>query len=74
MLFEILIGEPPFTGNSLIAVAYEHVREDPRLPSHVHNGVARELDSVVLEAVSKHPANRCQLVSVSGRGPGVRTN
>src|SRR5690606_37746985 len=60
VLFEILTGEPPFTGDSPVAVAYQHVREDPRLPSLVHSGVPRELDSVVLEAMAKNPANRYQ--------------
>ncbi|MCM6776947.1 Stk1 family PASTA domain-containing Ser/Thr kinase [Nocardia sp. CDC159] len=60
VLYEILTGEPPFTGDSPIAVAYQHVREDPQLPSHVHPGVPRELDSVILEAMSKNPANRYQ--------------
>ncbi|NNH73969.1 Stk1 family PASTA domain-containing Ser/Thr kinase [Nocardia uniformis] len=60
VLYEILTGEPPFTGDSPVAVAYQHVREDPRLPSHVHSGVPRELDSVILKAMSKNPANRYQ--------------
>ncbi|MFI5778454.1 Stk1 family PASTA domain-containing Ser/Thr kinase [Nocardia sp. NPDC051570] len=60
VLYEILTGEPPFTGDSPIAVAYQHVREDPQLPSHVHPGVPRELDSVILKAMSKNPANRYQ--------------
>ncbi|QLY31080.1 Stk1 family PASTA domain-containing Ser/Thr kinase [Nocardia huaxiensis] len=60
VLYEILTGEPPFTGDSPVAVAYQHVREDPRLPSHVYAGVPRELDSVVLKAMSKNPANRYQ--------------
>lgn len=60
VLYEILTGEPPFTGDSPVAVAYQHVREDPRLPSHVHPGVPRELDSVILKAMSKNPANRYQ--------------
>jgi serine/threonine-protein kinase len=60
VLYEILTGEPPFTGDSPVAVAYQHVREDPRLPSNVHPGVPRELDSVVLEAMAKNPANRYQ--------------
>ncbi|WP_194816643.1 Stk1 family PASTA domain-containing Ser/Thr kinase [Nocardia sp. XZ_19_385] len=60
VLFEILTGEPPFTGDSPVAVAYQHVREDPRLPSHVYAGVPRELDSVILKAMSKNPANRYQ--------------
>ncbi|WP_328389708.1 Stk1 family PASTA domain-containing Ser/Thr kinase [Nocardia sp. NBC_00416] len=60
VLFEILTGEPPFTGDSPVAVAYQHVREDPRLPSLVYEGVPRELDSIVLEAMAKNPANRYQ--------------
>ncbi|WP_063059437.1 Stk1 family PASTA domain-containing Ser/Thr kinase [Nocardia sienata] len=60
VLFEILTGQPPFTGDSPVAVAYQHVREDPRLPSLVYEGVPRELDSVVLEAMAKNPANRYQ--------------
>ncbi|MFC9994477.1 Stk1 family PASTA domain-containing Ser/Thr kinase [Nocardia sp. NPDC127526] len=60
VLYEILTGEPPFTGDSPVAVAYQHVRENPRLPSHVHPGVPRELDSVILKAMSKNPANRYQ--------------
>ncbi|BCK52258.1 Stk1 family PASTA domain-containing Ser/Thr kinase [Nocardia wallacei] len=60
VLYEILTGEPPFTGDSPVAVAYQHVREDPRLPSLVHTGVPRELDSVVLKAMAKNPANRYQ--------------
>ena len=36
VLFELLTGEPPFTGDSPVAVAYQHVREDPRSPSEVN--------------------------------------
>ena len=60
VLFEILTGEPPFIGDSPVAVAYQHVREDPRLPSQVQHGIPRELDSIVLKAMSKNPANRYQ--------------
>ncbi|WP_227978980.1 Stk1 family PASTA domain-containing Ser/Thr kinase [Nocardia spumae] len=60
VLYEILTGQPPFTGDSPVAVAYQHVREDPKLPSLVHPGVPRELDSVVLKAMSKNQANRYQ--------------
>ena len=60
VLFEILTGEPPFKGDSPVAVAYQHVREDPPTPSQVYEGVPRELDSVILKAMSKNPANRYQ--------------
>ena len=60
VLFEILTGEPPFTGDSPVAVAYQHVREDPRLPSAVNTEVPGALDSIILKAMSKNPANRYQ--------------
>ena len=46
VLFELLTGEPPFTGDSPVAVAYQHVREDPKPPSslnpRVHPGAGRD--------------------------------
>ncbi|WP_305093235.1 Stk1 family PASTA domain-containing Ser/Thr kinase [Prescottella sp. R16] len=60
VLFEILTGEPPFTGDSPVAVAYQHVREDPRTPSLVNPAIPPVLDSVILKAMSKNPANRYQ--------------
>ncbi|MFZ2173360.1 MAG: Stk1 family PASTA domain-containing Ser/Thr kinase, partial [Rhodococcus sp. (in: high G+C Gram-positive bacteria)] len=60
VLFEILTGEPPFKGDSPVAVAYQHVREDPQTPSAVNPDIPPELDSVILKAMSKNPANRYQ--------------
>jgi serine/threonine-protein kinase len=60
VLFELLTGEPPFSGDSPVAVAYQHVREDVRSPSSVNPEVPHELDAIVLKAMSKNPANRYQ--------------
>ncbi|MGB6164898.1 MAG: Stk1 family PASTA domain-containing Ser/Thr kinase [Pseudonocardiaceae bacterium] len=60
VLYELITGDPPFTGDSPVAVAYQHVREDPIPPSQQHPGVAAALDAVVLKAMSKNPANRYQ--------------
>ena len=60
VLYELITGEPPFTGDSPVAVAYQHVREDPSPPSSVNPAVAPELDAVVLKALAKGPANRYQ--------------
>jgi serine/threonine-protein kinase len=60
VLFELLTGEPPFTGDSPVAVAYQHVREDPKPPSALNPRVSPALDAVVLKAMSKGPANRYQ--------------
>lgn len=60
VLYEILTGEPPFTGDSPVAVAYQHVREDPVPPSQRHDGISADLDAVVLKALAKNPDNRYQ--------------
>jgi beta-lactam-binding protein with PASTA domain/predicted Ser/Thr protein kinase len=60
VLYEIVTGEPPFVGDSPVAVAYQHVREDPVPPSQRHPGIAPELDAVVLKALAKNPENRYQ--------------
>jgi eukaryotic-like serine/threonine-protein kinase len=60
VLFELLTGDPPFTGDSPVAVAYQHVREEPRRPSEVNPSIPSALDAVVLKALSKNPLNRYQ--------------
>ncbi|GHF58201.1 serine/threonine-protein kinase [Amycolatopsis bartoniae] len=60
VLYELVTGEPPFTGDSPVAVAYQHVREDPKAPSTVNPAVSAELDAIVLKALAKGPANRYQ--------------
>src|SRR3712207_7661224 len=60
MLYELVTGAPPFTGDSPVAVAYQHVREDPRLPSSINPEAPPELDAILLKAMSKNPANRYQ--------------
>ena len=60
VLFELLVGAPPFTGDSPVAIAYQHVREDPKAPSAVKPGLPHELDSIVLKALNKNPLNRYQ--------------
>lgn len=60
VLYEVLTGEPPFVGDSPVAVAYQHVREDPIPPSLKRAGISPELDAVVLKALAKNPENRYQ--------------
>ncbi|SDO04885.1 Stk1 family PASTA domain-containing Ser/Thr kinase [Geodermatophilus sp. DSM 45219] len=60
LLYELVTGAPPFTGDSPVSVAYQHVREDPRLPSSVNPAIPADLDAIVLKALSKNPANRYQ--------------
>src|SRR5450631_369883 len=60
LLYELLTGTPPFTGDSAVSVAYQHVREDPIPPSRVNADVSPAIDALVLKAMAKNPANRYQ--------------
>ena len=60
VLYEVLTGEPPFVGDSPVAVAYQHVREDPVPPSERNPALSPELDAVVIKALAKNPDNRYQ--------------
>jgi len=60
VLYEMLTGEPPFVGDSPVAVAYQHVRKDPARPSKRNDAISPELDAVVLKALAKNPENRYQ--------------
>lgn len=53
LLFELLTGRPPFTGDSPVSVAYQHVREEPPLPSSIAADVPSVLDHIVLRALAK---------------------
>ncbi|HEX9891878.1 MAG TPA: Stk1 family PASTA domain-containing Ser/Thr kinase [Actinomycetota bacterium] len=63
VLYEMLTGRPPFSGDSAVGVAYKHVREDAPLPSSLNPDVSRTMDAVIMKALSKNPANRYQSAS-----------
>lgn len=58
LLYELLTGRPPFTGDSPVAIAYQHVTEQPKAPSTIDPEIPHEVDAIVLAALAKKPANR----------------
>src|SRR5260221_3861837 len=60
LLYELLTGRPPFTGDSPVAIAYQHVRENPVPPSRVDPEIPAWADSIVLKAMAKDPNDRYQ--------------
>jgi tRNA A-37 threonylcarbamoyl transferase component Bud32 len=58
VLYEMLTGKPPFSGETAVAVAYKHVREDPAPPTHLEPAIPPALDAVVMKCLSKNPDNR----------------
>jgi serine/threonine protein kinase len=60
VLFELLTGIPPFSGESPVSVAYQHVSEAPKTPSEIDSHVTPPVDAVVLRALAKDPDARYQ--------------
>jgi eukaryotic-like serine/threonine-protein kinase len=60
LLYELLTGRPPFTGDSPVAIAYQHVREAPIPPSRVDPELPAWADAIVLRAMEKDPDARYQ--------------
>ena len=58
VLFEMLTGRTPFSGDSALSIAYKHVREDARPPSELNRDVSPQLDAITLKALAKNPDNR----------------
>lgn len=58
VLFELLTGRPPFTGDSAVAVAYQHVQQLAPTPSAITPDVPEPLDRVVLKALAKNREDR----------------
>ncbi|WP_406862038.1 Stk1 family PASTA domain-containing Ser/Thr kinase [Streptomyces sp. HUAS MG47] len=60
LLYELLTVRPPFVGDSPVAVAYQHVREEPQPPSTFDPEITPEMDAIVLKALVKDPDYRYQ--------------
>jgi eukaryotic-like serine/threonine-protein kinase len=60
LLYELLTVRPPFVGDSPVAVAYQHVREEPQPPSNFDPEITPEMDAIVLRALVKDPDYRYQ--------------
>jgi eukaryotic-like serine/threonine-protein kinase len=60
VLYEMLTGGPPFTGDSPVAIAYKHVKDDPVPPARLNGDVPSDLEAVVMKAMAKNPENRYQ--------------
>ena len=60
VLYEMLTGKVPFTGDSAIEIAMKHVNELPAPPSALRPEIPPELDQIILRSLAKDPADRYQ--------------
>src|SRR6185295_4744512 len=62
VLYEMLAGRPPFTGDHPQAVALAITSATPSAVSAVRSGVPSELEEIVRRALEKEPGRRYQTV------------
>jgi beta-lactam-binding protein with PASTA domain len=60
VLFELVTGEVPFSGDTPVEIAMKHLSETPDAPSELRQEVPPDLDMVVLRALAKEPSDRYQ--------------
>ena len=60
LLYELLTGRPPFVGDSPVAVAYQHVREQAPPPSDLDDQLDPEIDAIVMKSLAKRVEDRYQ--------------
>lgn len=58
LLFEMLTGAPPYTGDTALSVAYRHVNDDMPAPSTAGAAVPVALDELIVRATRRDPAAR----------------
>jgi hypothetical protein len=63
ILYEMLVGQPPFTSTNAGVLMRDHVVRMPVPPSHLRPSLPKELDTIVLRALSKQPGLRYQRAS-----------
>jgi eukaryotic-like serine/threonine-protein kinase len=58
LLFELVTGRRPYSGDNPLQVAYQHVNSDVPAPSSVAAGVPAEVDAIVQRATRRDPSER----------------
>jgi len=82
LLYELLIGEPPFVGDSMVSIIFQHISEPPTRPSAANPDISADIDAIVMKALAKNPADRYQSAAemkadvdnvLGGRPPAATT-
>jgi eukaryotic-like serine/threonine-protein kinase len=82
LLYELLVGRPPFTGDSMVSIVLQHISDPPSPPSAANPDISSDIDAITLRALAKDPADRYQTASemkvdiesvLSGHSPAVTT-
>ncbi|MCI0601457.1 protein kinase [bacterium] len=62
ILFEMLTGRVPFTGDSAIAVGFQQLKDSPPSPRSINPQIPEEVERIILKALEKNPIQRYRTV------------
>lgn len=63
VMYEMLTGNVPFTGETPISIALKHLQEEPQSPREINPDIPPVLDMIVLKSLAKNPDDRYQDIS-----------
>lgn len=58
VMYEMLTGKLPFTGENAVAIAMKHIEEEPMPPSALRSQIPPMMEAITLRAMNKNPENR----------------
>ncbi len=58
ILFEMLTGRVPFTGDSPIAVGFQQLKDPPPSPRSINPQIPEDVEKIILKALEKNPIHR----------------
>ena len=58
VLYELIAGKPPFTGDSPIATATKHLTDKPEKLSNYRKDIPKALENAILKLLEKKPSDR----------------
>ena len=58
VLYEMITGQVPFTGDNVFSIGLKHLQEAPRPPRELNKDIDPRLEEIVLKAMSKEQAAR----------------
>ena len=63
VLYEMLVGEPPFNGETAVSIAIKHIQDSvPNVTTDVRKDIPQSLSNVILRATEKDKANRYKTI------------
>ena len=60
VMYELLVGQPPFAADTPVGLIYQHIHQAPRVPTDMNPIVPTELSAIALRALEKDPDKRYQ--------------